>query len=100
MSKGHICIRNYMNIVAMGLHYDHINLFSFAIIIIALVTPKRSTTLDQFSVSQLREKRNTSQVQRCQIGHFCGQIKVINRSFVAFGCHSLLWPKDTVFLSP
>ena len=49
-----------MNIVAMGLHYDHINLFSFAIIIIALVSPERSTTLGQFSVSQLRAEGSTS----------------------------------------
>ena len=49
-----------MKIVVIGLHYDHLNLFSFAIIIIGLVSPERSTTLGQFSVSQLREEGNTS----------------------------------------
>ena len=60
MSKCHICIRNYMKIVVIGLHYDHLNLFSFAIIIIGLVSPERSTTLGQFSVSQFREEGSTS----------------------------------------
>ena len=35
--------------------------------------------------------------QGCQIGHFCGQIKLINRSFAAIECHSLLWSKATTF---
>ena len=37
-------------------------------------------------------------LQGCQIGHFCDQIKVTNRSFAAFGRHSSLWPKATIFL--
>ena len=40
MSKGHICIGNYMNIVFMVLGYDHLNLFFLAVIIIALLSPE------------------------------------------------------------
>ena len=36
--------------------------------------------------------------QSCQIAHFFGQIKVTNRSFVASGHQSSLWPKATTFL--
>ena len=36
--------------------------------------------------------------QGCQIGHFCGHIKVTNISFAAFGRRSSLWPKATTFL--
>ena len=33
----------------------------------------------------------------CQIGHFCEQINVTNRSFTVSSHHSLLWTKATTF---
>ena len=44
MSKGHICIGNYMHIFFRGLVYDHLNLFLLAIIIIVLVSPESCKT--------------------------------------------------------
>ena len=38
MSKGHICIRNYMNKVGMGHDYDLVKLYFLAVLIIALLT--------------------------------------------------------------
>ena len=49
MSKGHIFIENYMNMVFMVLGYDHVNFYFFPVLIIAHVSPESSTTRGPFS---------------------------------------------------
>ena len=64
MSKGHICIGNYMNMVFMVLGYDHVNFYFFPVLIIAHVSPESSTIRGPFSValslSDLNENGNHS----------------------------------------
>ena len=58
MSKGHICIGNYMNMVFIVLDYGHVNFFFFAVIIIDLVSSE--SPLCRRPWAELREDGNNS----------------------------------------
>ena len=76
MSKCHICIGNYMNIVLIVLGYDHVKFYYLAIIIIVLVLCPLKFR-GQFSVS-LSCKDRLSVYSAMRINNKLGKILVLN----------------------